>query len=421
MVRWSVMASMDHPNRACGSTSDGDWRRELTEAVRDGTELARRLGLPDDVAAPSGDWPVLVPRPYLARIKPGDPRDPLLLQVLPQSEESLCPAGFSTDPLDEAAEAAIPGLLAKYQGRSLIVTTGQCAVHCRFCFRRHFPFAEAPLSSGGNTPETEPRDSTSGPNASLTEPRASANGPCRDNAGPSSHSHAPALAQIAADPTIHEAILSGGDPLMLDDEPLADLIRRLAQIDHLRRVRVHTRLPVVVPSRVTPSLVGLLRATRLSPRVVVHVNHPAEIDAAVARSFARLIDAGIPVMSQSVLLRGVNDDIETLAALFERLIDLRVMPYYLHQLDRVAGAAHFEVDESRGRELIDALRARLPGYAVPRYVREIPGNPYKSPLTRIVHDTHTNPKRKREVCNDLSSTTASADTSRTGAKSRAIE
>ncbi|NLE39404.1 MAG: hypothetical protein GX621_15390, partial [Pirellulaceae bacterium] len=206
------MAIMDHPNRACGSTSDGDWRRELTEAVRDAAELARRLDLPDDVVAPSGDWPVLVPRPYLARIKPGDPRDPLLLQVLPQSAESLCPAGFSTDPLDEASLSGVPGLLAKYENRSLIVTTGRCAVHCRFCFRRHFPFVEAPLSSGGNTPETEPRASASGPAVPQTEPRASASGPGGNNAVPSGVSHVPALAQIAADPTIHEAILSGGDP-----------------------------------------------------------------------------------------------------------------------------------------------------------------------------------------------------------------
>jgi EF-P beta-lysylation protein EpmB len=331
------MASKDHST----STAGGDWIAELARAVRDGTELCRFLGLPADLAAASGGWPVFVPWPYLSRIRRGDPHDPLLLQVLPRKEESCCPAGFSEDPLGEAALSATPGLLSKYRGRSLILATGACGVHCRFCFRRHFPFDSTP------------------PGLAALEA---------------------ALGQIAADSSIHEAILSGGDPLMLDDVWLGELVERLAGISHLRRVRVHTRLPVVIPSRVTPGLAGLLRSTRLSPRVVVHVNHPAEIDDSVATAFARLIDAGIPVMSQSVLLADVNDSADTLTGLFERLVDLRVTPYYLHQLDRIAGAAHFEVPEARGRELVAELRARLPGYAVPQYVREARGAAFKMPL-----------------------------------------
>ena len=181
-----------------------------------------------------------------------------------------------------------------------------------------------------------------------------------------------AVGQIAADTSLREVILSGGDPLMLDDCRLAELAQRLARIGHLRRLRVHTRMPIVIPQRVTPDLVAWLRGTRLAPIMVVHVNHPAEIDPAAANALSRLADAGIAVLSQTVLLREVNDRADILAELCERLVDLRVMPYYLHQLDRVAGAAHFEVSESRGRELVAELRARLPGYAVPRYVREIP-------------------------------------------------
>jgi KamA family protein len=172
-------------------------------------------------------------------------------------------------------------------------------------------------------------------------------------------------------------ILSGGDPLCLEDGFLAELAEKLAAIPHVRRLRVHTRLPIVIPQRVTEGLIGWLRGTRLVPVLVVHVNHPAEIDGAVAAALRRLVEAGIPVLSQSVLLRGVNDRVEVLAELFERLVDLRVMPYYLHQLDRVLGAAHFEVPEQRGIALVRRLRARLPGYAVPRYVRDAPGMSHK--------------------------------------------
>ena len=186
--------------------------------------------------------------------------------------------------------------------------------------------------------------------------------------------------RIAADETIHEVILSGGDPLTLVDDLLARLADRLAEIPQLRRLRVHTRLPIVIPQRVTGELLDWLTDTRLTPIVVVHVNHAAEIDTAVVESLSRVVSAGIPVLNQAVLLRGVNDDAETLTELCERLIDLRVIPYYLHQLDRVAGAAHFEVSIARGQEIIRQLQARLPGYAVPRFVQEVPGAPHKVSL-----------------------------------------
>jgi EF-P beta-lysylation protein EpmB len=221
--------------------------------------------------------------------------------------------------------------LRKYKHRLLIVASGACAMHCRFCFRRHFPYVE-------------------------------------EHGCPNS-----VISLIAADPSIEEVILSGGDPLTLADAELGRLVRSLAEISHLRRLRVHTRLPVVIPQRVTNELLACLRGTRLTPLVVVHINHPAEIDADVACALGRFVDAGIPLLNQSVLLRGVNDNLDVLAQLCRQLADLRVLPYYLHQLDRVAGAAHFEVPEERGIELIRGLRQCLPGYAVPRYVRELPG------------------------------------------------
>jgi EF-P beta-lysylation protein EpmB len=215
-----------------------------------------------------------------------------------------------------------------------MITTRVCAVHCRYCFRREYPF---------------------GPN-SATEARWSA-----------------AIAEIAADPSLEEIILSGGDPLTLGDSQLAKLAETLARIPHLRRLRVHSRLPIMIPERVTDELVAWLRATRLTPILVIHANHPRELGADVAAALGKLADGGIPLLNQAVLLRGVNDDIGTLVALSQRLLDCRVMPYYLHQLDRVAGAAHFETPAEVGRQLIEEMASRLPGYAVPKYVREVPG------------------------------------------------
>jgi EF-P beta-lysylation protein EpmB len=225
-----------------------------------------------------------------------------------------------------------------------MVTTGACAVHCRYCFRRHFPYDEGPRS--------------------LAD-------------------WEPAIRQIESDTSIEEVILSGGDPLTLVDEMLARLGERISRIEHVERLRIHTRLPIVIPQRATNSLIDWLAGTRLAPIVVIHANHPAEIDGDVAAALGKLVDAGVPVLNQAVLLRGVNDDADVLVDLSRRLVNLRVMPYYLHQLDRVVGAAHFEVPIERGREIMRQLEARLPGYAVPRYVQEIPGRHHKVDL---MHD-----------------------------------
>lgn len=328
-----------------GDASEARWRRLLADAVRDPAELIAALGLdpallPAARAAAAG-FPLLVPRGFLALMRPGDPGDPLLRQVLPVGEELRPAPGFSADPLQEAACRAAPGLLAKYRGRALLIAHGACAVHCRYCFRRHYPYEQGPR------------------------------GPRWWRA---------ALDAVRADPACRELILSGGDPLLMPTAQLAELARDAAGIPHLARLRVHTRLPVVLPERITPGLCAALAATRLRPVVVLHANHPRELSDAVAAACADLARAGCLLLNQSVLLAGVNDDAGILAALSERLAALGVVPYYLHALDRVAGAAHFLVEDARAVAIHRALAERLPGWLVPRLVREVPGAPRKLPL-----------------------------------------
>jgi L-lysine 2,3-aminomutase len=314
------------------------WQDALKDAVRDPAELLQLLDLPADTAiaatAPNAQFPLLVPRGFVARMRRGDPTDPLLRQVLPIADEIRASPGFVTDPVNDAAATRQPGLLQKYRGRALLITTGACAVHCRYCFRRHFPYSQAPHT--------------------LDEWQ-------------------PALGDIDGDKTLQEVILSGGDPLTIVDRVLSQLIEALAAIPHLRRLRLHTRLPIMIPERVTDELLAMLRGSGLTPIVVVHANHANELDPHVARALGRLSDAGIVLLNQAVLLTGVNDSVEAQASLCERLVNLRVMPYYLHQLDPVSGAAHFEVPIETGRRIIEVLRTRLSGYAVPRYVQEFPG------------------------------------------------
>lgn len=318
------------------------WQRELAAAIRTPEALCAALDLDPAIAvaarAAGDSFPLLVPRGFLARMRKGDPRDPLLLQVLPQPREQETAVGFSADPLDEAAALAAPGLVHKYAGRGLLLLTGGCAINCRYCFRREFPYAE------------------SGATAAGTE------------AG---------LAAIAADSSLHEVILSGGDPLLVADDRLRSMIDQLAAIPHVRRLRIHSRLPIVLPERVTDDLVELLAATRLTTTIVVHANHARELDPTVAVAVGRLRQAGAILLNQAVLLAGVNDSVAALMELSERLLDLGVVPYYLHLLDRVRGTAHFEVDEETARRLHEALRCQLPGYAVPRLAREEPGAPAK--------------------------------------------
>jgi EF-P beta-lysylation protein EpmB len=321
------------------------WHEELRRAVRDPAELIAALELPSALVEPArraaASFPLFAPWPYISRMAKGDAADPLLGQVLPLIDETTDQEGFVADPVGDSAAELSPGLLQKYNGRVLLITTGACAVHCRYCFRRQYPYASAPKS---------PAD------------------------------WQPAIDRIAGDPTIDEVILSGGDPLTLVDSHLAALAERIARIRHVQRLRIHTRLPIIIPQRVTAELIDWLRGTRLTPIMVIHANHSQEFDEPTAVALSRLIDAGIPLLNQSVLLRGVNDNADVLIDLSRRLIDLRVMPYYLHQLDRVVGAAHFVVPISRGMELIAAMRRALPGYAVPRYVQETAGESHKRVL-----------------------------------------
>ena len=321
------------------------WQQALREAVRDPRELLDLLGL-DRLAPRLSDeamvqFPLRVPRGFVARMRRGDPRDPLLRQVLPLDDEMRPMPGFGLDAVGDGAAKTAPGVIQKYRGRALLVATGSCAIHCRYCFRRHFPYAE----------ETAARDGW------------------RE-----------AVDLIRQDASIEEVLLSGGDPLSLSNGKLAELTGALADIPHLRRLRIHSRLPIVVPERVDDGLMGWLTALPWPVTLVVHANHANEFDGTVDAALGRLRAAGVHLLNQAVLLRGVNDSVDALAALSERGFRAGVLPYYLHQLDRVAGVAHFEVDDARARALHAGLAVRLSGYLVPRLVREIPGDTGKRPL-----------------------------------------
>jgi len=327
------------------------WQRELAQAITDPVELARVLGLPAQWLAGAREaarqFPLRVPHAMVARMRYGDPSDPLLRQILPIADELMAQDGFTVDPVGDGAAVVRPGVLKKYAGRVLLITTGACAVHCRYCFRRHFNYAES--------------------NASVQDWEGG-------------------VASIAADSSVREVILSGGDPLAISDRRLAILVEALDAIPHVDTLRVHTRLPVVLPTRVDDALLAWMRSTRLHIVVVIHANHPNELDRDVRSALSRLRDSRAVLLNQSVLLRGVNDDVETLHRLSQSLFDAGVLQYYLHLLDRVAGAAHFDVPEAEARALYAKLQARLPGYLVPRLVREIEGALAKTLIPPLYRD-----------------------------------
>lgn len=325
------------------------WQKAWREAVRDPRELLTLVGLPalaERISDPAArQFPLRVPRGFVARMRHGDPNDPLLRQVLPVLEEDHVVPGFELDAVGDTAARRGHGVIQKYRGRALLIATGSCAVNCRYCFRRHYPYAEDTAAAAG----------------------------WRD-----------AIALIASDPTIHEVILSGGDPLSLADHKLAELTDALRTIAHIRRLRIHSRLPIVLPERVDDGLLGWLAGLPWPKVLVVHANHANEFDASVDTALAALRSSGVTLLNQAVLLRGVNDSVDALADLSERGLQAGVLPYYLHQLDRVAGTAHFEVDDARALALHTALSNRLSGYLIPRLVREIPGQPGKTPLTQAI-------------------------------------
>ncbi len=318
----------------------------MKRAIRSSTELCKALHLDIKEVRVSAEgetqFPVFVPLEFLRRMQRCDANDPLLLQVLPRANESVVDPNFVFDPVGDTQVENAPGLLHKYVGRVLLILSGVCGIHCRYCFRRHYPYSTAPKSI---------------------------------------ERWLPALKYIRNDPTIHEVILSGGDPLTVVDEHLAQLVENLDAIPHLRRLRIHTRLPVVIPQRVDQSLCDWLERTRLSKWVVLHINHSQELDSSLIGAISRLQRVGAIVLNQAVLLRGINDSLSQLASLCESLVDIGVMPYYLHQLDRVSGSTHFEVERSRGLAIMADLAKRLPGYAIPKYVAEIAGAGSKTAIS----------------------------------------
>ncbi|QFY91170.1 EF-P beta-lysylation protein EpmB [Magnetovirga frankeli] len=320
------------------------WQQALAEAITCPSELLHLLRLPQqllrDRVWTDSAFPLRVPRGYAALMRPADPDDPLLRQVLPLQAEKLHRAGFVSDPVGDGPALRAQGLLQKYPGRALLITTGACAIHCRYCFRRHFPY------------QTQ---------QGLADRWRSS------------------LEQLRQDATA-ELVLSGGDPLTLSNARLRDLLLALQGLPDLRRLRLHSRLPLVLPERIDSEFIELGGLMPGRPILVIHCNHPQELGEAARSALQRLQRAGWVLYNQSVLLRGVNDSAATLAELSERLFDLGVQPYYLHQLDPVQGAAHFALSDEQARRLQRQLLGRLPGYLVPRLVREIPGEMSKTPL-----------------------------------------
>ena len=322
-----------------------DWLTQLADVVTSPDELLHLLNVDADANLLAGRdakrlFALRVPRAFIARMEPGNPNDPLLRQVLTSQEEFINAQGFSTDPLEEQ-HSVVPGLLHKYSNRALLLVKGGCAVNCRYCFRRHFPYAE----NQGNKRNWQQ-----------------------------------ALEYISAHPQLDEIIFSGGDPLMAKDHELDWLLTQLESIPHIKRLRIHSRLPIVIPARITDTLVARIAASSLQVLLVNHVNHANEIDAAFRASMKKLRMAGVTLLNQSVLLRGVNDNANTLADLSNVLFDAGVMPYYLHVLDKVQGAAHFMVSDEEARAIVRELLTLVSGYLVPKLAREIGGEPSKTPL-----------------------------------------
>ncbi|WP_337065485.1 EF-P beta-lysylation protein EpmB [Klebsiella oxytoca] len=322
-----------------------DWLTQLADVVTSPDELLQLLNVDADANLLAGRdakrlFALRVPRAFIARMEPGNPNDPLLRQVLTSQEEFIHAPGYSTDPLEEQ-HSVVPGLLHKYSNRALLLVKGGCAVNCRYCFRRHFPYAE--------------------------------------NQG-TKRNWQKAMEYIAAHPELDEIIFSGGDPLMAKDHELDWLLTQLESIPHIKRLRIHSRLPIVIPARITDTLVARISASSLQVLLVNHINHANEIDTAFRRAMKSLRMAGVTLLNQSVLLRGVNDNARTLADLSNALFDAGVMPYYLHVLDRVQGAAHFMVSDEEARVIMSELLTLVSGYLVPKLAREIGGEPSKTPL-----------------------------------------
>ncbi|MBC3766592.1 EF-P beta-lysylation protein EpmB [Neptunicella marina] len=330
-------------------TWDRQWQKELAASINDPLKLLQALELnPDEFAQDIKArrlFPLRVPLPFVSRMQKGNVNDPLFLQVFSQKQEFEAEVGYSTDPLKEQDNQQ-PGILHKYKSRVLLIIKGGCAVNCRYCFRRHFPYADNQINREG---------------------------------------WLEILQQIAADANINEVIYSGGDPLMAKDDFLKWLTQEIAAIPHITRLRIHTRLPVVIPSRINDSLLNWFTSSRLKPVMVLHINHANEIDQHVAKAAQRLKQAGVTLLNQAVLLKNINDSADAQFELNEKLFEADILPYYLHMLDKVQGAQHYDVSEQQARKIMAELIRRLPGYLVPKLVREIGGQPGKTPMDLRLH------------------------------------
>lgn len=339
-----ITASPDARITPAADAPEADWRALWRNAVTDGRELLELVGLShlaDRLPADDAGFQLRVPRGFVARMRKGDPNDPLLLQVLPQMAELEDVPGYTLDAVGDMEVIEAKGVLHKYERRALLIASGSCAVNCRYCFRRHFPYAEEMAAS-----------------AHWRE----------------------ALDYLRKDTSINEVILSGGDPLSLTTKKLAELTDQLPNLPHIIRLRIHSRLPIVLPERIDTGFIDWLAALPLQKVVVIHANHANEFDASVDDACARMRAAGATLLNQSVMLRGVNDSAEAIADLSERMFAAGVLPYYLHQLDKVKGTAHFEVPDARALAIMEEVRGRLSGYLVPKLVREISGEASKTPV-----------------------------------------
>ena len=319
-----------------------NWKNILQQTSSSPEEILSKLDIEDSSLISrqaNQDFPLRVPAGFISKMSKNDPADPLFKQIWPSAEEEIDQTGFSKDPLNEVKRQATPGLLHKYHGRVLLVLTGACAIHCRYCFRRHFPYSDS---------------------------------------NPSGENLQKAIEYLQKETSVTEVILSGGDPLSISDERLSELVSRLAEIPHLKRLRIHTRFPVVVPERINDACLDWLSSTQLQLAIVLHVNHANELDKSVEQAVLKLRNRNIPLFNQSVLLKGINDSAEALVALSEALYSYGIIPYYLHLLDPVSGASHFEVGESSARLLMQDIQKRLPGYLIPRLVREDPETAHKT-------------------------------------------
>lgn len=320
------------------------WQQILQQCVTSLDELVSLIPVAKKLLSneAQNSFPFKATRRYLAKINPQDTRDPLLLQILPQAIEMEPNSAFSVDPLQEYCYNPLPGLIHKYPKRVLITLVGSCAIHCRYCFRRHFPY--------------------------------------EDNR-PGKYGLEAIYDYIREHKEINEVILSGGDPLLANDLLLHTLIQTLSEIPHIQRVRIHTRLITLIPERVTPEFITALTHTRLKSIIVTHCNHPRELDEDIAAACLTLTQNNITVLNQSVFLAGVNDHTETLIALSEALFAAHILPYYLHSLDLVTGSAHFEVSLEKQRALYGVMQEQLPGFLVPKWVKEVPGEKHKTRMT----------------------------------------